>query len=67
VHKDDQSRIGAVAGGTAQVPDGDPRIAVGTFGVPDDAIALNPQTLQPGEDKIVLEALTALLSSRNGE
>jgi uncharacterized pyridoxal phosphate-dependent enzyme len=47
--------------------DGDPRIAVGTFGVPDDAIALNPQTLQPGEDKIVLEALTALLSSRNGE
>ncbi|MFD3399639.1 hypothetical protein ACFWUU_03130 [Kribbella sp. NPDC058693] len=47
--------------------DGNPRIAVGTFGLPDDAIALNPQTLQPGEDKVVLEALVNLLSSGNGE
>ncbi|WP_371401033.1 PLP-dependent transferase [Kribbella sp. NBC_00662] len=46
--------------------DGDPRIAVGTFGLPDDAIALNPQTLQSGEDKVVLEALQKLLSSGNG-
>jgi L-seryl-tRNA(Ser) seleniumtransferase len=42
--------------------DGDPRIAVGTFGVPDDAIALNPQTLQPGEDKVVLDALLKILA-----
>lgn len=47
--------------------DGDPRIAVGTYGVPDDAIALNPQTLEPGEDEKVLQALLALLSSGNGE
>lgn len=50
-----------------QLWDGDPRIAVGTFGLPDDAIALNPQTLQPGEDKVVLEALQRLLSSGDGE
>ncbi|WUJ68377.1 hypothetical protein OG809_25090 [Kribbella soli] len=43
--------------------DGDPRIAVGTFGLPDDAIALNPQTLQPGEDKLVLQALHNILTS----
>jgi L-seryl-tRNA(Ser) seleniumtransferase len=47
--------------------DGDPRISVGTFGVPDDAIALNPQTLQPGEDKVVLDALLRILSSGDGE
>ncbi|MFC6156059.1 hypothetical protein [Kribbella jiaozuonensis] len=47
--------------------DGNPRIAVGTFGLSDDAIALNPQTLQPGEDKVVLEALITLLSSGDGE
>jgi uncharacterized pyridoxal phosphate-dependent enzyme len=40
---------------------GDPRIAVGTVG--DDAIALNPQTLEPGQDVIVLEALRRLLAS----
>jgi L-seryl-tRNA(Ser) seleniumtransferase len=40
---------------------------VGTFGLPDDAIALNPQTLQPGEDKVVLDALVRLLSSKDGE
>jgi len=47
--------------------DGDPRIAVGTFAVPDDTIALNPQTLEPGEDATVLDALLTLLSSGNGE
>jgi len=41
--------------------DGDPRIAVGTFAVPDEVIALNPQTLEPGEDKTVLDALVRLL------
>jgi seryl-tRNA(Sec) selenium transferase len=43
--------------------DGDPRIAVGVFGVPDDAIALNPQTIEPGEDLVVLDALVRHLSS----
>ncbi|WP_329475373.1 hypothetical protein OG555_27140 [Kribbella sp. NBC_01484] len=47
--------------------DRDPRIAVGTFRLPDDAIALNPQTLEPGEDAVVLDALVSLLSSCNGE
>ena len=47
--------------------DRDPRIAVGTFRLPDDAIALNPQTLEPGEDAVVLDALVSLLSSGNGE
>ncbi|MEV0347956.1 hypothetical protein AB0H88_19470 [Nonomuraea sp. NPDC050680] len=42
--------------------DGDPRIAVGVFGVPDDAIALNPQTIEPGEDLVVLDALVRHLS-----
>jgi L-seryl-tRNA(Ser) seleniumtransferase len=36
-----------------------PRIAVSTVG--DNAIALNPQTLEPGEDQIVLDALRAVL------
>jgi L-seryl-tRNA(Ser) seleniumtransferase len=40
--------------------EGDPRIAVGE--VDTDAIALNPQTLEPGEDQIVLEAVRRLLS-----
>jgi len=39
--------------------DGDPRIAVLMVG---EAIALNPQTLDPGEDMLVLEALRSLLS-----
>lgn len=39
--------------------DGEPRIAVGTVG--DDAIALNPQTIGPGEDALVLAALRRLL------
>ena len=38
---------------------GEPRIAVGVIG--DDAIALNPQTLEPGEPAIVLETLIKLL------
>jgi L-seryl-tRNA(Ser) seleniumtransferase len=47
--------------------DSDPRIAVGDFRVADDEIALNPQTLEPGEDSVVLDALVQLLSSGNGE
>jgi L-seryl-tRNA(Ser) seleniumtransferase len=39
--------------------DGDPRVAVGVVG--DDAIALNPQTLGPGECEIVLARLRVLL------
>jgi L-seryl-tRNA(Ser) seleniumtransferase len=46
--------------------DGDPRIAVGVSGVPDDAIALNPQTIEPGEDLVVLDALVRHLSSGAG-
>jgi L-seryl-tRNA(Ser) seleniumtransferase len=41
--------------------DGDPRIAVGK--VDDGAIALNPQTLEPGEDQLVLNALRRLLEA----
>ncbi|HZO27787.1 MAG TPA: aminotransferase class V-fold PLP-dependent enzyme [Chloroflexota bacterium] len=37
-----------------------PRIAVSKIG--EDAIALNPQTLEPGEDLIVLDALRAVLT-----
>jgi uncharacterized pyridoxal phosphate-dependent enzyme len=40
--------------------DGEPRIAVSEVG--DDAIALNPQTLEPGEDQIVLDALRSVLT-----
>jgi L-seryl-tRNA(Ser) seleniumtransferase len=40
--------------------DRSPRIAVGEVG--DDAIALNPQTLEPGEDKLVLDALLDVLA-----
>ncbi|MEV6039340.1 hypothetical protein AB0L65_49985 [Nonomuraea sp. NPDC052116] len=47
--------------------DGDPRIAVGVSGVPDDAIALNPQTIEPGEDLVVLDALVRHLSSGSAE
>jgi len=42
---------------------GTPRIAVGTFRLRDDEIALNPQTLEPGEDRLVLDALRTLLES----
>jgi L-seryl-tRNA(Ser) seleniumtransferase len=37
-----------------------PRIAVSKVG--EDAIALNPQTLEPGEDLLVLEALRGVLT-----
>ena len=40
--------------------DGEPRIAVGE--VEPDAVALNPQTLEPGEDEIVLQTLRRLLA-----
>ena len=40
--------------------EGEPRIAIGE--VESDAIALNPQTLEPGEDEIVLHALRRLLT-----
>jgi uncharacterized pyridoxal phosphate-dependent enzyme len=39
----------------------EPRIAVSQIG--DDAIALNPQTIEPGEEQIVLDALRKLLSA----
>jgi uncharacterized pyridoxal phosphate-dependent enzyme len=44
----------------AELWDQDPRIAVGEIG--DNGIALNPQTLQPGEDEHVLGALKRLLA-----
>lgn len=40
-----------------------PRIAVGVLGA--NSVALNPQTLEPGEDVIVLDALLHHLRSRN--
>lgn len=41
----------------------EPRIAVGVVGA--DSVALNPQTLEPGEDVIVLDALLSLVRSRS--
>jgi uncharacterized pyridoxal phosphate-dependent enzyme len=41
---------------------GDPAVAVGVIG--DDAIALNPQTVEPGEEDLVLEALRQGLGNR---
>jgi L-seryl-tRNA(Ser) seleniumtransferase len=41
--------------------EGDPRIAVGTLD--DDAIALNPQTVEAGEEAVVLATLRGLLHS----
>ena len=38
---------------------GDPPVAVGV--VDDNAIALNPQTVEPGEERVVLEALRRVL------
>jgi len=40
--------------------DSDPRIAVSEHGP--DAIALNPQTLEPGEDQLVLDAVRRVLT-----
>ncbi|MDP9366520.1 MAG: hypothetical protein M3Q10_20230, partial [Chloroflexota bacterium] len=39
--------------------DGTPRIAVSVVG---DALALNPQTLEPGEDEVVLGRLREVLA-----
>jgi hypothetical protein len=41
--------------------DRDPRIAVGEIGT--DTFALNPQTLETGEDRIVLDAVREVLTS----
>lgn len=41
--------------------DRNPRIAVSTAGA--DAVALNPQTLEPGEDNVVLAALRGILNA----
>jgi L-seryl-tRNA(Ser) seleniumtransferase len=43
--------------------EGNPRIAVATHRLSDDAIALNPQTLEPGEDEVVLAALRKTLTA----
>ena len=42
--------------------EGTPRIAVGTVVGEEDAIALNPQTLEPGEDETVLTRLREVLA-----
>jgi L-seryl-tRNA(Ser) seleniumtransferase len=57
-------RVGAAAGLTrdelvAALLRGDPPVAVSPIG--DDAIALNPQTLEPGEERLVLAALRQAL------
>lgn len=39
--------------------EGDPRVAVGKIG--DDTIALNPQTVAPGEEQLVIERLRSAL------
>ena len=44
--------------------EGTPRVAVGIPLGMDDAIALNPQTLEPGEDEIVLARLRQVLAAR---
>jgi L-seryl-tRNA(Ser) seleniumtransferase len=46
----------------AALRDANPSIAVGTHGLSDDAIALNPQTLEPGEDELVLSELRRVLT-----
>ncbi|HWQ13739.1 MAG TPA: aminotransferase class V-fold PLP-dependent enzyme [Roseiflexaceae bacterium] len=42
----------------------DPPVAVGVMG--SDAIALNPQTVEPGEERLVLHALRQALAMENG-
>jgi uncharacterized pyridoxal phosphate-dependent enzyme len=44
---------------------GDPAVAVGVAG--GDAIALNPQTVDPGEERLVLEALRRAVTNARGE
>ena len=43
--------------------EGEPRVAVGAPRGEDEAIALNPQTLEPGEDEIVLAKLASILAT----
>jgi L-seryl-tRNA(Ser) seleniumtransferase len=43
--------------------EGEPRIAVGILASDDDAIALNPQTLQLGEAELVLARLREVLEA----
>lgn len=43
--------------------DGEPRIAVSALDAEPDVLAINPQTLQPGEDVVVLDALRRILST----
>lgn len=45
--------------------EGDPHVSVGTVG--DDVIALNPQTLLPGEEELVLERLRSALHMPTGK
>jgi L-seryl-tRNA(Ser) seleniumtransferase len=45
--------------------DRNPRIAVSPVG--DDAIALNPQTIEDGEEAIVLEAVREVLGGKDGK
>jgi uncharacterized pyridoxal phosphate-dependent enzyme len=58
VHLGPASRLNR-AGLVTALWDGSPRIAVGEVGA--DAIALNPQTLDPAEAEVVLDALINLL------
>jgi hypothetical protein len=44
--------------------EGDPRIAVAAAG--DDAISLTPDTLEPGEELLVVERIRAILRAQNG-
>jgi hypothetical protein len=44
---------------------GDPAVAVGV--VDADGIALNPQTVEPGEEELVLAALRRVLAGRRFE
>lgn len=54
---DDTARLGAPALVQA-LWDGDPRFAVNPFGT--GSIALNPQTIEDGEETIVIDALRKL-------
>jgi L-seryl-tRNA(Ser) seleniumtransferase len=60
VHLGPGSRLGRTEL-VAALWDSDPRIAVSEVGT--DAIALNPQTIEPGEDQLVLDALRRLLGT----
>jgi uncharacterized pyridoxal phosphate-dependent enzyme len=41
--------------------DGNPRVAVGVADLPPNVIALNPQTVEPGEDEIIVSRLRKIL------